>query len=439
MPTRSPTDTPPRPQDASEHDLRVQLEGTWEVLEQARDQQAALLERLTARDWLRRLREQPELLRRFREQEGPLGEALERAERRLQKESSPEHHPLRVLIGQLRVQRASVESRVRMRLTHLGEHRATSFLDGLARLEAEIFEPPPRVPGKDETVLVSGGLTGMLVVQCILIVVWLLAGSYVVGSRSQESVAERALFFIFILSVLMRALLPDPHRYWLTPRRLVWKQFFGGMKQMPLESLRPDGITRLTHSRNSWTRPLRGEGKQTVTFSNLQNLDLLEALLRMHTGPPLRGRVSGPPTYTLAMFPATRRSHTAGPEYWDEPGLLVMRSGHVAFLPDQGFDDMLRALFGTWPTERPAELSLPLMMQQLCLLPAEDFDRCLATAVRAGRGELWAAARVTHGPVPSGRGYQFTVPQGPVLTGYPEASQHDAIGRVVHHWPHHGG
>ena len=148
MSTRSSTDTPPRTHDAPEHELRVQLEGTWEVLELARDRQAALLERLTPRDWLRRLRERPELLRRFRELEGPLGEALERAERRLQKDSASEHHPLRVLIGQLRVQRATVESWVRLRLTGLGEHRAMSFVDGLSRLEVEIFEPPPRVPGK---------------------------------------------------------------------------------------------------------------------------------------------------------------------------------------------------------------------------------------------------------------------------------------------------
>ena len=210
------------------------------------------------------------------------------------------------------------------------------------------------------------------------------------------------------------------------------------MKQLPLESLRPDGITRL-QGRNPWARPLRVKGKQTVTFSDLRELDLLEALLRMHAVPPLHGRVSGPPAYTLAMFPATRRLYTSGPEHWDEPGLLVMRSGHVAFLPDRCFDDMLRALFGSWPTGRPAELTLSMMMQQLRLLPVEDFDRCLATAVRVGRGELWEAARVTHGPAPSGRGYQFTVPQGPVLTGYPDASQHDAIGRVVHHWPRHGG
>lgn len=430
MSTRSPTDT-------TEHDLRVQLEGTWEMLELARNRQAALLERLTTRDWLRRLREHSELMRQVREQEGPLREALERAERRLQKESPPEHHPLRVLIGQLRIQRATLESQMRLRLQQLGEHRATSFLDGLVRLELEIFEAPPRVPGKDETVLVSGGVGGQIVFQCASLLLFMLT----VGStlpRESHGRAAGLLLFLLIPLIIMGFVIPRTNRYWLTPRGLVWKQLFGGMKQIPLESLRPDGITRLP-GRNPWALPLRVEGKQTVTFSKLRNLDLLEALLRMHAGPPLHGRVSGPPTYTLAMFPATRRPYTAGPEYWDEPGLLVMRSSHVAFLPEQGFDDMLRALFGTWPTGRPAELFLPRMMQQLCLLPVEDFDRCLATAVRASRGELWEAARVTHGPAPSGRGYQFTVHQGPVLTGYPEASQHDAIGRVVHHWPRHGG
>lgn len=431
MDTRSPMDT-------TEHDLRVQLEGTWEVLERARNRQAALLERLTARDWLRRLRDHSELMRVVREQEGPLREALERAERRLQKESPPERHPLRVLIGQLRVQRAALERQVHLRLKHLGEHRATPFLDGLARLETEIFAPPPQVPGKDELVLVSGGVGWLLMFQCAIYLAFVLA----VGSSALREPLERVvvplLFFLLVPLMVMGLTLPKTTRYWLTPRGLVWKPLLGGMKHMPLESLRPDGITRLT-GRHSWALPLRVEGKQTVTFSNLRNLDLLEALLRMHAGPPLRGRVSGPPTYTLAIFPATRRPYTAGPDSWDEPGLLVMRSGHVAFLPEQGFDDMLRALFDTWLTVRPAELTLPILMQQLCLLPAEDFDRCLETAAHAGRGELWPAARVTHGPAPSGRGYQFTVHQGPVLTGYPDASQHDAIGRVVHHWPRHGG
>jgi hypothetical protein len=52
MPTHSPHDPTRPPRDLSEHDLRVQLEGTWEVLEQAQDQQAVLLEL-----------ERPELLR----------------------------------------------------------------------------------------------------------------------------------------------------------------------------------------------------------------------------------------------------------------------------------------------------------------------------------------------------------------------------------------
>lgn len=438
MSTRSPTDTPPRTHDTPEHELRVQLEGTWEVLELARDRQAALLEGLTPRDWLRRLRERPDLLRRFRELEGPLGEALERAERRLQKDSAPEHHPLRVLIGQLRVQRATVESWVRLRLTGLGEHRVISFVDGLARLEVEIFEPPPRLPGKADTVLLSGGVARTPVLQCALLSVFMLFEGFLFLRESHERAVVPFLAFFMIPLIMIGFVLPKTSRYWLTPQGLVWKQLLGRMKQMPLESLRPNGITRL-QGRNPWALPLRVEGKQTVTFAGLRDLDLLEALLRMHAVPPLHGRVSGPPSYTLAMFPATRRPYTSGPEYWDEPGLLVMRSGHVAFLPDQGFDDMLRALFGTWPTGRPAELTLSMMMQQLCLLPVEDFDRCLATAVRVGRGDLWSADKVTHGPAPSGRGYQFTVHQGPVLTGYPDASQHDAIGRVVHHWPRHGG
>ncbi|MGZ3459906.1 MAG: hypothetical protein ACXU86_15540, partial [Archangium sp.] len=113
--------------------------------------------------------------------------------------------------------------------------------------------------------------------------------------------------------------------------------------------------------------------------------------------------------------------------------MIVMRSGHVAFLPDQGFDDMLRALIGTFPYGRPYELTLSLLLQQLCLLPEADFDRCLERAASASGGELWPASTVTHGPAPSDSGYQFTVRNGPVLTGFPDASLRDAISRVLHH------
>ena len=135
------------------------------------------------------------------------------------------------------------------------------------------------------------------------------------------------------------------------------------------------------------------------------------------------------------MFPAERRLKNPHIEYPAQPGMIVMRPGYVAFLAEEGLDSILKGFSGTWPNPRPKSLTLLLLLQQLRLLPEADFDRCVEEAVRASGGEHWPVATITHGPVPSGGGHQFTTGRDAVLTGFPRSAQRDAIGRVMHRWP----
>ncbi|MCY1079315.1 hypothetical protein [Archangium lansingense] len=156
MSTPPPNDTLARTKDPAEQQLRVQLEGSWEVLEQAQARQAELLERLNSRRWQHQLHERLESLRQVSEQETPLGKALERAERRIRQESWPESHPPRLLTGQLRTQRLEIETLVRNRLAELGGDEDATFAEALERLEAKLRELPPGPPSEDEQVLLSG-------------------------------------------------------------------------------------------------------------------------------------------------------------------------------------------------------------------------------------------------------------------------------------------
>ena len=110
--------------------------------------------------------------------------------------------------------------------------------------------------------------------------------------------------------------------------------------------------------------------------------------------------------------------------------MLVIRSGWIAFLPDHGLDGLLRTLFGALPPDQHTGLSVAVVLRQLCLLPATEFDRCLEKAVSPSQGEFCAAA-INHGPSPSGTGYQFTTLRDSVLTCQPNASQQAAMDRFL--------
>ncbi|WNG57229.1 hypothetical protein F0U59_22495 [Archangium gephyra] len=75
-------------------------------------------------------------------------------------------------------------------------------------------------------------------------------------------------------------------------------------------------------------------------------------------------------------------------------------------------------------------MTLSMLLQQLRLLPEAEFDRCLEEIVRAREGSRWAWSSVTHGLTADDK-YQVLLPDGSVLTGAPDATQHTAISRVL--------
>ncbi|WP_375768366.1 hypothetical protein NR798_42925 [Archangium gephyra] len=448
MSTHSTQPLPPRPSDSLEHELRVQLEGAWEVLEQARARQSALLEPLASRRWRHHLRKQPGLLRAVRELETSFLEALARAEHRLEQGSGSEPHPLALLTRQLRTQRDRMETLVRDRLTRLGEQGGASFVEGLERLEMKLREPAATVRFEGEHVLLSikKGWWMLGLWSAVLLLTLLprrrtnvLGELYDVFDTGQYGLLLPALLPLLLPLLGLLRTLKHVGRFWLTPRRLVWKPLVGPARQISLDSIRSGGITSEPHAFTKKLGVLHvAAGDELLTLSDVRQLPLMEALLELHRRPRLFGRDLGAPAYPLAMLQVTRRPAASAPGQEGAPGMMVLRSGQVAFLPEQGFDAMLRALFGEWRDGCPEKLTLPLMLEQLSLLPEADFDQCVEEAVRAGGGALWPAATVTHGPAPSGQGYQFTPRDGPVLACVPDASQHEAISRVVHHWPAQG-
>ncbi|MFY0576735.1 hypothetical protein ACN28S_22500 [Cystobacter fuscus] len=258
-----------------------------EVLEQARDQQAELLKTLQSHGWRRRLRERPALPRQWREQEATLGEAIMRAERRLQTESSPGRHPLQLLLRQLHEQRARLETRVHERLVQLGL-QYVSLAKGLERLEAE-FRPWP--PGKEELVLLSAGHDGVILLMIFAMWAVLLFGALMCSDLIP---LWYSLPLCSILPfVMLLGYTRNTRRYWITRHRLVWERYVGGLQQLPLESIQADRITWTVSPSSPDSLPeqfylkVDARGGRRVTFTNLEHLDRLEALLREHCKPPV--------------------------------------------------------------------------------------------------------------------------------------------------------
>jgi hypothetical protein len=171
--------------------LRRQLEGRWECIERARERYATLTRRLTSVQWMRALRDEPELLTRAREQEAELTEVLAYMEHRARVEQWPPDHPGLGVLHELRTRRAKLEALARKRLAGPLSPQGNSFLELLEQLEALALAPVARLPEPDEPVLLEG---------------WLPAW-------------------------------PGPGHFWLTPERLVWRPWFGEPVQTPLESL----------------------------------------------------------------------------------------------------------------------------------------------------------------------------------------------------------
>ncbi|MCY1081328.1 hypothetical protein [Archangium lansingense] len=232
-------------------------------------------------------------------------------------------------------------------------------------------------------------------------------------------------FLILVGLPLLLGLLRWRTRFWLTPRRLVWRTARGQVKQLALDSLR-----------YAFTNPLvvrgglvvRREGGPRSFLVGMKNLEGLRVVLTLRGLPELRGQAQSAPTYALAMFTAVRREK-AGLFKGRYSGVLVMRPGQLIFLEDRHIWSMVRVLFREAP-DNLYGLTPSMLLQQLQLLPEAEFDRCLERLTPAGGGSRWSFSEVTHGLTADDK-FQVLLPDGTVLIGTPDDTQHAAISRVL--------
>ncbi|WP_375770843.1 hypothetical protein NR798_08080 [Archangium gephyra] len=211
-------------------------------------------------------------------------------------------------------------------------------MEALGELEALALAHPPRPPGTDDPVLFED---------------WMLSW-------------------------------PSPGRLWLTPKRLLWRPWFGDPLQLPLASLQHDAITLLP----GWIGVhLKRTGP---TFFSLSYSDTLASLLRLgvrtrnleHELPQVRDVVT-----SLAYG---RHADNARPERW---GLGVFTPHGAALLParHRTLLDRCLSLVGIQaPQPRPSELrQLESLVEHLQRLPSGEFEYALRELTRARGGKFW--------------------------------------------------
>lgn len=266
--------TKPEPGDT----FRIQLEGRLEVIERAQALQATLLRRLTGPGWRFWLRRRPDVLAALWAQEAALTEALERVERRARQEQWPEDHPARWRVRGFLAQRARLEARLRGRLQRLTLRMGASVPELLGRLEALVLAPAAQVPGEGELLLLHGLQdSDRLVYRRVLLALPLLivAGGALTLVLSAKVIG--VLYLLFCLGVLVGPLVLTsalrPGEFWLTRERLVWRTMGGQAVEVPLASIPPGCVVRLT------ANALRVEGDRIFTLTHLPRARELAELL----------------------------------------------------------------------------------------------------------------------------------------------------------------
>lgn len=350
--------------------LRRQLEGRWERIEQAREHYAQLTRQLSSFQWKQALRSQPELLKETREQEAELDEVLTYVEHRAHREQWPSQHPGLRVLQELRALRAKLEALAHKRLAQRLSHPAASLGEALGELETLVLAPLPQPPGADDAVLFED---------------WMLSGS-------------------------------SPGRVWLTPKRLLWQPRSGEPVQVLLAPLERDAITLLP----GWIGVhVKRAG---LTLFSLSYAKTLASLLRLglRTAPLWHER---PEVHDVVTGLAYRHhADYMRPERW---GMAVFRPEGVALLPasHRTLLDLCRSLLGLGARQpQPSELRrLEALVEQLRLLPPDEFDRTLRELIHARGGKFWPSAGI-HLLTPPGQDVMLQVgEQRLVVSQHPDA------------------
>lgn len=430
MSERVRTESPPGSNtgDPSTEDVRRQLEGGLETVEDSRERYAALESLLSGRKWKRHVREQPEVLRAVLNHEPELEEALARVLRRAETERWPAELPVLATVRRVRALRERVEWLVQKRLGELAPgSSAWSLTEALTRLEGLVPPPVSFELAAGEVLLREGTAASSdwrwLRAFVGLFVLWLVV--MVTRSRLASGLLGGTVMLVthHLFDRWGRG------RYRLTSDRLVWQPARGEPVQLPLRSIAEDGIDF------SFGSSLRVVGEQEILLRHgEQELTSLALQVDLHHRPPFLGGLGPGRREDVVCYLATLETGSSA-----IPGYVVLRPGYVAFLPLDKGAEVLRAVTG-----RHSSLSAlhgaPFIVEQLCYLSSEAvFDACVERAVAAARGQLWEPEDVLryepHTPVRKKLHFQTIDRPQKTLIGKVAREQQERAERILSAWP----
>jgi hypothetical protein len=226
-------------------DIRRQLEGGIEVLEEARTRYARLARMLKKRRWQSRVQARLEVLREGIRQEPVVLETLTRLDHRARAEAWPDTEPALVLAGEVRRLRTRLEALTRERLGAPTTPEA-NLMEKLAGLEQLLSKTLASPLTAEETVLHQGDFMPNTVLSTL---------GWWVGLGLWFFVLTQKLLAAILLYLLLTLLLPSlckqlqrllSGRFWLTQERLIWKPTGRDAIHIPLQAIPPEGIRLLS-------------------------------------------------------------------------------------------------------------------------------------------------------------------------------------------------
>jgi hypothetical protein len=408
----------------STEDVRRQLEGRFETVEAARARYAALESLLSGPAWKRQLRGHPEALQAVLRQEPAFEEAQARIQRRAQTDQWPEDLPVLATVRETRALRARLEALVHKRLRSLSRVSGTPpLVEALPRLEALVLKPMPLEPMPGEVRVLEGDSADARAMLTVFPVSLL-------GVLASAVFMKDAGVFVFLPLLLASVIytVARSGKFWLTNERLVWKPLVGEPVQVPLRSIAPDGIRSSEFS-------VRVVGERTLNLlqSKKQQIDL-GAVLEVQRHPPLLGSTAVERLADVVCYEATL---SQGSSSWK--GVVVLRPGYVAFLPESRDQEVLRAITGVAPSPGVRSIHLPSVIGQLRHLPSEaTFDACMARAAAVVGAVRWSAWEVKYDarvPVWTDIRIQTDHQRPLVLSGKVDWSQQATAESILAGWP----
>ncbi len=412
-------------------DLRRQLEGRLELIEEALERYGWLEDALKDRDWQRLLRSQLALVARAVEGEAACAEALERATRRAEVEGWPKDSPVLALVREARALRTRLEARVRERLASVASVSGAPALEAdLRRLAALVKDPVSLelAPGEPfsqrmaSTGTVVQYAVGFLYPLGMLALLYLVLAAVLLG-HALLGIAAGVLVLLGLANMGTVSQWMRPGTVWFTPQRLVWVPSLGEPGAVRLDSIADGGI-RLEKG------TVTVEGDRRLRISGLPHL-LAERLclwLETYRHPELRTRTTLVAHATEAMcFPAMLRRD----KQWEQGHAVLMRR-MLFFLPgaDAG-PALLRAASGRVLATR---VELAWVLEALRWQPESDLDAYLLRAAKATRGAAWPADLARHSrDVPLEHQVHITY-QDQVVVGQVHGQERDDAARILASW-----